>query len=72
MENYGKVKMISELKSKNKEYKKEIQAFLDIVDNIENEDFKNDIIYQMLKCDKVLTQIAEEKIEEISIKKINK
>lgn len=56
-------------KVKNKEYLKELQIFLDKVDNIENEELKKDIIYQMLKCDKVLTKIAQEKIEENGIKK---
>ena len=55
-------------KRESKEYLKELQIFLDKADNIENEDLKNDIILQMLKCDKVLTKIAEQKIEEASIK----
>lgn len=63
------IEQFPEWKIKNKEYKKELQVFLDKADNIENEDLKNDIICQMLKCDKILTKIAEEKIEEISIKK---
>lgn len=63
------IKQFPEWKVKNKEYKKELQAFLDKADNIENEDLKNDIICQMLKCDKILTKIAVEKIDEISIKK---
>ena len=61
------IEQFPEWKIKNEEYKKEV--FLDKADNIENEDLKNDIICQMLKCDKILTKIAEEKIEEISIKK---
>lgn len=59
-----------EWKSKNKEYLRELQVFFDKADNIENEDLRNDIIYQMLKCDKVLTKIAQEKIDETSIKKL--
>lgn len=58
-----------EWKIKSKEYKKEIQIFLDKVENIENEELRKDIICQMLKCDKVLTKIAEQKISENSIKK---
>lgn len=56
-------------KMKNKEYLLELQRFLDKADNIENEELKNDIISQMLKCDKVLTKIAQEIIEENGIKK---
>ncbi len=63
------IEQYPEWKVKSKEYKKELQAFLDKVDNIKNEELKNDIICQMLKCDKVLTKIAQEKIDEISIKK---
>lgn len=66
------IEQTPEWKSKSKEYLKELEIFLDKADNIENEDLKNDIIYQMLKCDKVLTKIAGEKIEEISIKKSKK
>ena len=55
-------------KMKNKEYLLELQRFLDKADNIENEELKNDIISQMLKCDKVLTKIAQEIIEENGIK----
>ena len=58
-------------KMKNKEYLTELQRFLDKVDNIKDGELKSDIIKQMLKCDKILTKIAEEKIQEFSIKKNN-
>ncbi len=60
--------LFPEWKLKNKEYLKQLQIFFDKVDNIENEKLKNDIICQMLQCDKILTKIAQEKIEEASIK----
>jgi len=41
----------------------ELQKFLDKVENVENEKLKQDIIGQMLKCDKVLTEIAEDIIK---------
>lgn len=49
-----------EWKEKNKEYLMHVQSFLDKVDNIENEGLKRDIITQMLKCDSILTKLAEE------------
>lgn len=49
-----------EWKEKNPEYIKSLEKFLDIVDNVDNEKLKLDIIYQMLKCDEILTRIAEE------------
>lgn len=49
-------------KEKNEKYIAELNKFFDIVDNIENEDLKLRIIYQMLICDKILTEIAEEKL----------
>lgn len=49
-----------EWKEKNKEYLMHVQSFLDKVDNIENEGLKKDIITQMLKCDSILTKLAEE------------
>lgn len=50
-------------KEKNEKYLKELEKFFDIVDNVINEDLKLRIIYQMLKCDKILTEIAEEKFD---------
>ena len=43
----------------NKEYLFELQKFLDLADNIDNEKLRQEIINQMLKCDKCLTNIAE-------------
>lgn len=63
-----KIEQFPKWKRENKEYLKELQIFFDKADNIKDENLKNDIICQMLKCDKVLTKIAEEKIEEASIK----
>ena len=51
-------------KNKNESYLKELQSFLDKAENIKNENLKKDIIFQMLKCDEILTKIAEEKFKE--------
>ncbi len=51
-----------EWKEKNKKYLNDIQAFLDKAENIENEGLKADIINQMLKCDKILTELAIDEI----------
>lgn len=45
-------------KNKNQQYLFELQKFLDITDNVEKEDLRKLIIYQMLKCDRCLTKIA--------------
>ena len=45
-------------KEENKRYLLEMQKFLDRVDNIEDEKLKESIIYQMLRCDKILTEIS--------------
>lgn len=47
-------------KNKNLNYLKELQKFLDLADNIEDEKLKKQVIGQMLKCDETLTQIMEE------------
>lgn len=47
-------------KNKNSKYLFELQKFLDLADNIEDENLRKLIISQMLKCDKCLTNIAEE------------
>lgn len=53
-------------KTENKDYLNELQKFLDKAANIENEELREEIIIQMLKCDKELTKAAERKIEEAS------
>lgn len=49
-----------EWKKQDEKYLFELQKFLDITDNIKNENLRKDVIAQMLKCDKRLTQLAEE------------
>ncbi|MFR6022172.1 MAG: hypothetical protein ACLUHC_04490 [Clostridia bacterium] len=49
-------------KNKNEQYLFELQKFMDLADNIENENLRKLIIAQMLKCDKRLTIIAERMI----------
>ena len=51
-------------KEKNKNYLKELQNFFDKADNIEDNNLKQKIIRQMLKCDDILTKIAESRFEE--------
>ena len=53
-----------EWKEKGKAYLNEMQKFLDKAENIENEELKEEIIIQMLKCDEELTKLAEKKFEE--------
>ncbi len=53
-----------EWKEKNKKYLKELQNFFDKADNIEDKDLKQLIIGQMLRCDDVLTKIAENRFQE--------
>lgn len=48
-------------KEKNKMYLKELQSFFDQADNIQDEILKRNIIFQMLRCDSVLTELAENK-----------
>ena len=57
-------KLNKEWKEKNKKYIKELQNFFDKADNITDTDLKRIIINQMLKCDDILTQIAELRFEE--------
>ena len=51
-------------KEKNKKYLRELQSFFDKADNIEDEKLRNKIIGQMLRCDDILTQIAENRFQE--------
>ena len=51
-------------KNENKEYLNALQMFLDKAENIKQEELKHEIIIQMLKCDEILTKLAEEKFKE--------
>lgn len=53
-----------EWKESNKTYLREIQNFLDKADNIQDNELKQKIIGQMLRCDNILTQIAENRFLE--------
>ena len=55
----------SRWKNKNKKYLFELQKFLDLVDNIEDENLRKMIINQMLRCDRHITNIAEEMFKEL-------
>lgn len=49
----------SDWKNKDEKYLFELQKFLDITENITDEDLRKEVIAQMLKCDKRVTQLAE-------------
>lgn len=51
-------------KEKNKKYLKELQSFLDKAENIEDENLRKVLIGQMLKCDDILTKLAEERFKD--------
>lgn len=55
----------SKWKNQNSQYLFEVQKFLDLADNIENENLRKSIISQMLKCDKCITDIAEKMFKKI-------
>lgn len=57
-------------KNKNEQYLFEVQKFLDLADNIEDEKLKKLIIYQMLKCDKCITNIAKDMMKKENIKSV--
>ncbi|MFR2570679.1 MAG: hypothetical protein ACLS90_03115 [Clostridia bacterium] len=56
-------------KNKNEKYLFELQKFLDITENVDNDELRKDIVAQMLRCDKRLTQIAEEVFVKIKVEK---
>ena len=53
-------------KEKDKEYLRFIQKFLDLSDNIENEELKEEVIRAMLMCDERLTQLEEIEFENLN------
>lgn len=58
-ENDGQNTKKSQWKSEDKIYLFELQKFLDIVENVQDEELRKEIIAQMLKCDKRVTELAE-------------
>lgn len=56
---FKKVNKNKKWKEESKLYLKELQTFLDQAENIQDEILKRNIIYQMLRCDNVLTKLAE-------------
>ena len=56
-------------KNKNEKYLFELQKFLDITENVDNDELRKDIVAQMIRCDKRLTQIAEEVFVKIKVEK---
>lgn len=55
----------SQWKNKDEIYLFELQKFFDIVENVENKELRKAIIAQMLKCDKKVTQLAENIFQEL-------
>lgn len=50
----------SKWKNRKAKYLFELQKFLDLADNIKDKDLRMLVISQMLKCDRCITNIAEE------------
>ena len=43
-------------------YIRELQKMFDIIENVTDEELRNRIIIQYLKCDKIITELAEKLI----------
>lgn len=52
----------NEWKTGNKRYLKELQKMFDIIENVQDEELKNKILLQFVKCDDLITQLAIERI----------
>ena len=53
------LELINEQKKKSVEYLFELQKFLDVANNIQDDEFRERIIFQMLKVDEALTKVLE-------------
>lgn len=51
-------------KEKNRKYLNELQTFFDNAENIQDEKLKKILIGQMLKCDNILTELAENRFKD--------
>lgn len=70
-ENIAKKEEKRNWKEKNKRYLNQLQRFLDATDRIQEEELRNHIIAQMLKCDLILTELAENEMARIRQKNVN-
>lgn len=59
MKNHKFEENIYELKKKDKLYLKELQLFFDKVDNVQDEELKKQILYQMHRCEEQIILICE-------------
>lgn len=59
-EEIKKSRCLKKWKDTNKEYLQALEKFFDATDNIKDENLKMEILYKMLKCDEILTRLAEE------------
>lgn len=51
-------------KKTNKRYLFELQKFLDLLDNIEQENLRKELLYQFMQYDKTITDIVENILED--------
>lgn len=51
-----------EWKTKNQRYLKELQKMFDIVENVQDEELRNRILLQFVKCDDIITELAIEQM----------
>ncbi len=47
-------------KNTNKKYLFELQKFLDLIDNVTDEKLRKELIYQLNRFDRTITEIAEQ------------
>ncbi len=66
--NMKKIEEYENWKGSSPKYLKELQMFLDKAENIQNEELRKEIIFQMLKCDNELTLLAEEMFNKYYLK----
>lgn len=66
--NMKKIEEYENWKGNSPKYLKELQMFLDKAENIQNEELRKEIIFQMLKCDNELTLLAEEMFNKYYLK----
>ena len=59
---------INKWKQSDEKYIFELQKFLDRASNIEDNELKNSLIFQMLKCDSALTKLAEKMFKKFYLK----
>lgn len=63
-----KVNINEKWKYENAKYLESLQKFMDKIDRIGDEELQNEVVFQMLECDRILTKTSEKMFTKMFLK----